>query len=295
MGQCIGLCCKESTFQYKVALKFPNGTNGIFYNETQQWNTININQWIQSLYNDSQLTRDCSFILYNDETSGIKIESTHKKGHCKGILAWNKKKITWLIHSVPNFPREFTGDTISEIELGETIYGQSFCYIEHEYNEEFLKQLISHVLKMEPNIFKTKGIEIEKKKCESIIHTLQVDEFVTHIVKPHHFETDIYHYLAELVPTEWYIETWIRGKAIMTPHKNINEIQMLQFGDIQFQESQDHSKWAVTDEYVWIGDLNRMTSQFHRGGGGVLIKNKKLVAAFRSLIQTTKQLSVFPK
>jgi hypothetical protein len=33
-----------------------------------------------------------------------------------------------------------------------------------------------------------------------------------------------------------------------------------------------------------MGDLNRMQSQFKRGGGGMLVKQKEVVKAFRSFI-----------
>ena len=298
MGQCLqSLHCSNSSerppFSSQIALKFPNTINGIRYHDSS-WVPVNINQWISNLYKSSNCTH---WIVYNDDTSSFG-NNTKKKGHCKGIISWkeiNKDQIliSWLIHSVPNYPREFNANFISELEPGELIYGQSFYYMEKLMSIESCQELISHILKMEPNIYISNFHTGKEKKCDPFIYSLPITDSVTHILKPPNHEIDIYYHIADLVPTSWYIETWIRGKAIMTPHKNINEIQLLFYGEIEFYESQDHSKWAVSEEHIWIGDLNRMTSQFHRGGGGVLIHDKNIAKAFRSLIKTVSQLKSF--
>ena len=66
----------------------------------------------------------------------------------------------------------------------------------------------------------------------------------------------------------------------------MQDIDTIFFKDFQYKESQDHSKWAVSDkEWYWVGDLNRMTSQFHRGGGGFIGTDEYIANAFRSLIK----------
>jgi hypothetical protein len=55
------------------------------------------------------------------------------------------------------------------------------------------------------------------------------------------------------------------------------------YENITYKHTQDHSKYACNDEYVIIGDLNRMTTQFERGGGGILIKDKKLATQINKL------------
>lgn len=50
--------------------------------------------------------------------------------------------------------------------------------------------------------------------------------------------------------------------------------------DISYDEHKNHSKWAISDKdtcCVWIGDINAMTSQFHRGGGGLIIKDDQIL------------------
>ena len=35
----------------------------------------------------------------------------------------------------------------------------------------------------------------------------------------------------------------------------------------------DHSKYCYSDNgWILIGDMNRMTSQFHKGGGGIVVR-----------------------
>jgi hypothetical protein len=113
----------------QVALKFPGGTRGIRWDGT--FVSCDINSWIKSVAHVSQPWT--GWVCYNDETKALGIPQT-RKGHCKGIVAWNAERISWLIHSVPNFPRIFTGSEISNIEPGEHIYGQSFAHILTSYS-----------------------------------------------------------------------------------------------------------------------------------------------------------------
>jgi hypothetical protein len=274
-----------------VALKFPHSTQGAEYCSIKKDFVIcpDINSWIQRQYAKSNFT---NWILYNDETTKIG-DPHHKKGHCKGIVAWSNTRISWLIHSVPNFPRTFDGKNISNIEEGELIYGQSFQYIEIKYTEQLLLNILTQLYIMEAHIFKqsSKDMIIPLKTLNSFksIKTIQLTNTITHIAKAPHLHIDIYsEYIATCYNFEWYFETWIRG------HKIVNTINMrpvidilnLQFENIKWRESQDHSKWGATlnSDYYWIGDLNRMSSQFQRGGGGFICKDLNISQAFIKLI-----------
>ena len=81
------------------------------------------------------------------------------------------------------------------------------------------------------------------------------------------------------------VESWIRGKAEgpVCPISDYNtlDIHYLSFVvgsgidsrssgiDSRWSETQDHSKWAITEikDVICMGDINRMTSQYLRGGG----------------------------
>lgn len=266
----------------KVALKLPNGKTCLLYNEIKQdfIYSENINKWIKSLYDSSHWT---GWLVYNDEAEDIGYKA-HKKGHCKGILAWNDTHISWLVHSVPNFPREFNGASISDIENSELIYGQSFLYIENVCDTNFLEKAISQIYHMEANIYMKHNDLCKITIKDDKLHTLLFSNAIIHFSKSPHCEIDIYsEHIIKYETCTWYVETWKRGHEIKT-NTNVVEIKNIQWKNISYKESQDHSKWAISDTYYWIGDLNRMTSQYKRGGGGFLIKNKEISNAFRKLI-----------
>ena len=317
MGSCFSsnsinsLCCfnfKRNTIIKSVALKLPHGSKGIEYCE-QSGGFIHcdINTWLSQLYLNSEWT---NWQIYNDETGHIINEPAdihHKKGHCKGIVAWNNKRISWLCHSLPNFPKFFDGKIISDIETGELIYGQSFQYIELEYSEDMITNIVKQLHIMEANIF------IEKLEPGSIfkhnnnfsklklninsVSNLKLTDNITHIAKPPHCHIDIYsEYLVKKYNHLWKVETWIRGhhifeepltEVLLNSSPKIIDITSLQFEDIKWTEKQDHSKWATTapGSHYWIGDLNRMTSQYKRGGGGFICMDQNIASAFNKLIK----------
>jgi len=109
---------------------------------------------------------------------------------------------------------------------------------------------------------------------------------VFHIAKSTRYDIDIYSdYLEKHYPHQWKVESWIRSHRY-PPSKNIHDIQKLQYHEREWSEKQDHSKWAICLEngIYWVGDLNRMTTQKRRGGGGFLLKNRKITEKLNELI-----------
>ena len=283
MGNC---CCVGDTSLTKsaVALKFPHGVAGIQYSEDLNHfiHCKDINEWLQSLYLHSDATK---WVLYNDETDDIVEKGHHTKGHytkghCKGIVAWSDTSISWLCHSVPNFPREFTGKTISPIECSELVYGQSFQYIELPYHNDTLIAIMKQLSIMQANIYVSNHDLTFQASREHEISTLVLTPTVTHIAKSPHHPIDIYsQHIAKQYPSTWHVETWMRGQDHVD---TVKDVKLLHYDTVT---SQDHSKWAVsaTDLY-WVGDLDRTTSHFRRGGGGFLIRHADISLAFRELI-----------
>ena len=271
----------------KIALKLPHGTHYIeYFDELKSFIKYdNINVFIKKLYFGKDIK---NFIVYNDDTH--KIGNTHtKKGHCKGILTWNNNKISFLCHSIPNFPKEFNYGYISDIEESELIYGQSLMFIEFNYDEQLLNNIINAIYHMDPHIY----IESEKHnitklpKIESII-TVKISDNITYIVKSPNIHIDIYsEYICtckEYNSLHLYVETWQRGHHIENNCSNITDIKKLKFEEIEYNESQDHSKWSFSENYFTIGDLNRMTSQYQRGGGLLLCNDKNVASSLQKLV-----------
>lgn len=80
-----------------------------------------------------------------------------------------------------------------------------------------------------------------------------------------------------------YVETWIRGYEIgpycKPKHQyEVLDVEHLDWMGHSYKETQDHSKWAISmdSSYVCIGDINRMTSQFKRGGGTACFQSSQL-------------------
>jgi hypothetical protein len=126
---------------------------------------------------------------------------------------------------------------------------------------------------------------VELQPTQKNVLVLQLSDTITHIAKSPDHQIDIYQ--DELVTRHkdmWYVETWKRGYHYeINPH--ITDVHSIEYETVNYKSSQDHSKWAACNEHVWIGDLNRMTTQMKRGGGGVLIHNKKLAELLTSLVK----------
>lgn len=278
MGSCLS-CISCNAVALQVVLKLPHGQKCVRYHNGEFLPMDSIQEWIQTLY-PSNWT---GWAAYNDET---KLTTKKTKGHCKGIVSWNNRKIGWLIHSIPHFPIEMTNTTISPILPSELMYGQSFVYIEMNYSKKQLDNIFKQVNWMDANIFLHHNMPSTLSHFSPIeVKIMNISSTVRHHSKSSHHTIDIYgDYLCVIEPSKWYVETWRRGSPITKVTNNLHDINKLSWNEIKYKESQDHSKWAVSKKYVWIGDLNRMESQMKRGGGGVLIRDSNMVKAFSSLI-----------
>ena len=292
----------------KIALKFPHGTHGAAYNDNEKrFECLEINEWLEALYENTQWAphpsqRDEStalreetsrkawthWIIYNDEhpPSSLEGSSMVRKGHCKGILAWNDTHMSWLVHSVPNFPRMFTGATISEIEPSERIYGQSFMYVTRPADQAFIQKVINQLYHMEANIYMTHNYKVDHGVHyvpHDLMSTIVFSDTIQHIAKSPKYEVDIYSDFLVQYDLEWHVQTWKRGH-LFKPSQCIKDVSSLNVRGAEYKDSQDHAKWAISQRYYWIGDLNRMVSQMKRGGGGFLVKQKEIAEALRRCI-----------
>jgi len=151
MGQCFSCvpCFQASSSSErdrsvtKVALKLPHGLKGMEYDAyKKRFVGCHIQEWLARLYRDATWT---NWVTYNDQNHlGLS-----KKGHCKGIVAWNETRVSWLCHSVPHFPREFNGTTLSDIEPSEHLYGQSFHYYECDRTPDLVRSIFHQLYTMD--------------------------------------------------------------------------------------------------------------------------------------------------
>jgi deoxyribonuclease-2 len=291
MGCCIS---NQPDFKNKIVLKFPHGKAGIEFCDEKKCfiNCTDINVLLKNIYKKTIFT---NWIIYNDQMD--KIKTNEKKihmghGHCKGIIAWNDQKISWLCHSVPQFPSFFDGEKqeISDIDQSEILYGQSFQYIEIPYHNEKLIEIVQQLDVMDASIVTQKNHLTFPKRKNDTINIIILSDTITHIAKSPKHQIDIYSQsIGVQYPYNWKVESWMRGQIITSdvlPYlERVRDIKKLQYDNLIYREGQDHSKWAVSDSsFYCIGDLNRMTSQYNRGGGGLICDNKDIAESLRKLI-----------
>uniref|UniRef100_A0A0N5C9F8 Deoxyribonuclease II n=1 Tax=Strongyloides papillosus TaxID=174720 RepID=A0A0N5C9F8_STREA len=229
-------------------------------------------------------------------------------GHTKGVLFFDDTSGVYLIHSVPKFPEV---SSYSYPSSGQ-IYGQSALCITINYNQVNIigKQLYYN----HPQIYNTNlptsmasdndylakviAGKYQTGSDTNSITTIKSYNGVsfTSFAKTGEFNEDIYDKLvAPNLKAGLAVETWRRGDLIpldcSTSYK-VADIQTLSVvSSPVFKYTKDHSKVAISEDisnpYVCIGDINRMTSQYVRGGGTTCIKNQYIWNQYSKIPKTT--------
>uniref|UniRef100_A0A0N4ZCJ7 Deoxyribonuclease-2-alpha n=1 Tax=Parastrongyloides trichosuri TaxID=131310 RepID=A0A0N4ZCJ7_PARTI len=221
-----------------------------------------------------------------NKTSGI---NSSKYAHAKGTLAFDKESGFYLIHSIPGFPPV---SNYSYPNSG-TNYGQSILCITVKFSQvdEIAKQLYfdrpqvyngylpTSLVSKVPYFSKVLAGEYQKDKSK----TSSVTEIKSRnnvvfksFAKTAAFKNDLYDGLvAPTLKTGLIVETWRRGKevelncSVEHPISDVRTFSVIKTST--FTYTQDHSKLAISADknkpYVCIGDINRMTTQYTRGGG----------------------------
>lgn len=283
---------------WQIALKAPHGVRMISVSEngessTQGWECgdghDDVNVWVQEIFDVISNGWE-QWIIYNDEVPGESVSSSF--GHCKGVLSWNANKIGWLIHSCPNWPAQFC--PIPAIPSSACVYGQSFIYLEFPITMitsilEHLNIMHVHVSNASPNA----GNLIKEGKEEHIevdvkFNILQFNDVLWHVAKSKAWNKDLFDDgFAHIFGGGELVETWMRPKSADTD--NVDNLEEVRWPNgITYTETHDHSKYAFsltdTKPWVYVGDINHMRSQAHRGGGGIIIIDENLWKAFYSLV-----------
>lgn len=114
-------------------------------------------------------------------------------------------------------------------------------------------------------------------------------------------EGDLYAgWLTEQLGSTLYVESWRQGFGSPLDSEcprnnyqvsNVNTMRLLDGSKTLFEwpYTKDHSKWAISDTQeegvVCLADINRMASQFKRGGGAVCIKDFRVWTVFSNTIK----------
>lgn len=252
-------------------------------------------------------TSDQAHLFYNDENPEGKEFFTH--GHTKGALAFDGESGFWLVHSVPRYPPA-ASDGYAYPASGHR-YGQTYMCItlnssminniglQLRYNNPHIHDYnFPDAMKDDfPNINElVKGKFIKDPPYRNLLEftSLQLADYFS-FSKGTKFANDLYSsFVAPNLKTDLLTETWQHGDDNIGPScdgdytvediAGIN-LKMCDGSSYSFHNSNDHSKFAVGKEkhYVCIGDINRQTSQYKRGGGTVCKLDERLWKVFQSL------------
>jgi len=265
-----------------------------------------------SLSTNETKSGDVNYMMYNDEVPDGKVSTN--RGHTKGVVMFDAKSLVWLVHSTPNFPNQ--RDSGYAFPSGGNKFGQSFLCISMPISE--LPKVARQLLYSWPciyeyevaNMFRNKyedldlvlkGKHVKSEPWSNIEYLKTVGKDYTIIpsfAKFNDFQADIYNDLiSPHFEVNLFTETWQNGPGRCASNcsdgnfvKNIVSMDIL--GN-QYTETKDHSKWALSEDSVHamlcIGGINRMTSQFHRGGASFCLRSPELWTVIRSSIVEYEQ------
>jgi hypothetical protein len=165
-------------------------------------------------------------------------------------------------------------------------------YISHQYNDIFNIDYN----KDEQNI-KESNDEKEEKEDNKIVNVHKMGENIFHLSKNSKWGKDLYEdFICEYISENIMCETWAKPSIPSSPR--VKNVKTCRWSDVEYSSTNDHSKYAVSmnekNPWVFIGDINRMESQFRRGGGGLLIKNIDLWTRMNEIIVSFTEIHQNP-
>ncbi|XP_055895840.1 plancitoxin-1-like isoform X2 [Biomphalaria glabrata] len=264
------------------------------------------------------------YLLYNDEPPSGTSQSL--KGHTKGVVAFDKTSGFWLVHSVPNFPPPTSGSY--SWNYNGSKYGQIFLCITFPYSQ--LGQIAYQLFMNRPHVYDSNipyQIAADYPLLQQIVMgkrptsppwynvtqltSLNGQNFLS-FAKADEFDKDLYDSLvAPKLQTSLKVETWLNGQGTKLPSDCTSTYKVRNIRDValsaqaNFNETKDHSKWAISDQesstiqfisekvqrhriqsspWVCVADINRMESQFKRGGGALCLQHQGVWTSFNNAI-----------
>ncbi len=239
------------------------------------------------------------WILYNDEMPAcVRRSDRSALGHTKGVIAFDVKSESafWLVHSWPQY-------SAPHVEKPTPMYGQTYLCVSLSLADarKLAAQMIDH---QEPQTYLPRmpkmidASDTLARLAQPFKPAPVGDSDVLHlstrgghpfkvIAKNRKWGRDFWNDLVgPTLRADIDCETWIRGPIASTRdsdgvHKTID----IHYVDLRplgapwsWPETHDHAKWAVTtkNDWVCVGDINRMISQEKRGGGTVAIQHPML-------------------
>ncbi|OTF78775.1 deoxyribonuclease-2-like protein [Euroglyphus maynei] len=259
-------------------------------------------------------------MFYNDQPpDGHDVPSSY--AHAKGMIVADQHQGFWLIHTVPKF---MPADNKYSYPATGGRYGQVALCISLS-SSELAKVVNENFLLSRPFVYHmhidsaTEGTDLGKALVELEQHkwiksknytqlnlkSMEGESFQSFYKNPS-YHVDLYaKIVAKLLGTSLRVETWRHnpGNPLESECTNKNaEVENVKKIQVKFIDSDlqgnfsyydDHSKWAITRDHthdlVCIGDINRVESQFHRGGGTTCLTIANVWNNFNSFIEAIER------
>lgn len=239
---------------------------------------------------------------WNDEMPNGSTSSS--KAHSKGVLAYNSAAMNgfFLCHSIPKYPAFNKLKVNISIDASEKIYAQhAFCL---STGSDVLADLITKILPTRPNLYANNLNNpnfINNLMASGQIKSPDYNSLFTYrnytvnqtsmkfIFKNGGLNASIFEDgLNNMLKSPILAETW--GRPLQDPWCGTypvgNVANIVINAQINWQESQDHSKWACAtkNNYCCFGDMNRMDSQWVRGGAFYCLQSSYLKQAITKIV-----------
>lgn len=282
----------------------------------QDYKLTNQTNHVNSLFYNDELPIGSGHLEEQEPLQGSRY------AHAKGVVIMSdlSDDAIWLSHSLPKFPSYrkeglyFHKNTHS--------FGQTFMCMSFNLAQSG-NQIIDHLIEMKPQIFdhivsdkmikrfpKLTKLLGQKSSPEApqanhkLIQNIETTNKtkLTLFSKDSKYGKDMYADLIEHeLKTNLFVQTWRRGRGGNLPSScrpkdfhtnNIEGLSLRHTTDIinvDWSYLDDHSKWATNsdldaDPWFCISDINRMRSQFSRGGGSICFECLKCKFVFSKMI-----------
>ena len=264
-------------------------------------------------------------VAWNDELPASLLRqalnaSSATSGHTKGVMGADADGGFWLTHSLPKFP-DLSAPTFSWGGASK-VYGQSFLCV--SLDAAGLDEAAKGVQFVDPHVYDSavpsgplaslypsvaallagaRGSGTRQTNLSATDGTL-----FTHFGKSGSSGLDIYEDVVQpALGVALWCETWLRPPVMpsyCTPEYEYDSVNVERMQFVgpdgqpeEFRYTQDHTKLALavngTSQQQWIGvgDNNRMSSQWARGGGMVFLRH---AALYRPLLASVVEVQPCP-
>ncbi|XP_064478847.1 deoxyribonuclease-2-alpha-like isoform X2 [Ornithodoros turicata] len=250
---------------------------------------------------------DLLYLVYNDQSPDI--YSGSRNGHTKGAVMADNTTGIWLQHSMPKFVENLFGGRYTfpdnARENGQAIMCVTFKtsqlnvvgkHLRMQYANVYERgspQYLRDRLPQMDLLFKDSFIRGHTRKLYVESVTSAAGQKFVSIAKRATLEVDIYSAIVtNVTQTDLLVQSWRNGAGGKMDAScngtftvvDVDQVR-LKFKDnvIMWSSTEDHSKWAVGIDKPWFcfGSLNRMESQFSRGGEVFCMEHPLVSKLFR--------------